>query len=109
MNRILSSAGICFALALSTQTLAAGDAERGKSKSTPCQACHGVDGNSTNASFPKLAGQQASYIVQALKDYQNGNRKNPIMEGFAGKLNQQDREDLAAWYASQKGLFTLKD
>ncbi len=109
MNRILSSAGICFALALSTQTLATGDAERGKTKSTLCQACHGADGNSTNTSFPKLAGQQASYIVQALKDYQNGNRKNPIMEGVAGPLNQQDREDLAAWFAGQKGLFTLKD
>ena len=109
MNRIFSIAGICFALLLSTQTLAAGDPEQGKNKSTPCQACHGPDGNSPDANFPKLAGQQASYIVQALKDYQNGNRKNPIMVGFAGPLSQQDREDLAAFFASQKGLFTLNN
>ncbi len=109
MNRILSIAGICLALVLNTQTLAAGDPERGKSKSTPCQACHGVDGNSSDANFPKLAGQQASYIVQALKDYQSGKRKNPIIAGFAGSLSQQDREDLAAYFAGQKGLFTLRD
>ena len=109
MNRICRIAGVCLALILSSQAQAGGDPVRGQSKSTPCQACHGPDGNSPNPNFPNLAGQQATYIVQALKDYQNGNRKNAIMAGLAAPLSEQDRQDLAAYYSSQKGLFTLKN
>ena len=108
MNRICSIAGVCLALILSPQAQAGGDPVQGQSKSTACQACHGPDGNSPNPSFPNIAGQQATYIVQALKDYQNGNRKNAIMAGSAGPLSEQDRQDLAAYFSSQKGLFTLK-
>jgi len=88
---------------------AAGDAVAGKEKSAPCAACHGADGNSPNPDFPRLAGQHADYMVKALEDYRNGLRKNPIMSGFAANLSKQDREDLAAYYASQKGeLVTIK-
>ncbi len=107
MKRLFSIAGVCLALALSTSAQAGGDADRGKSKSAPCQACHGADGNSVNPTFPRLAGQQANYIVQALKEYQDGERQNAIMAGFAGPLSQQDREDLAAYFSIQKGLITL--
>ena len=36
-------------------------------------------------------------------------RKNAIMQGFAANLSEQDRADLAAWYASQDGLRDLSD
>lgn len=90
-------------VAASAPALAAGDAERGKAKSVSCQACHGLDGNSENATFPKLAGQYANYIEHALKAYTTGERKNAIMQGFAATLSAQDRANLAAFYASQKG------
>lgn len=82
--------------------LAGGDPVAGKQKSTDCQACHGEDGNSPDGQFPKLAGQHSDYIVKSLEDYQSGARNNPIMAGFAGPLSAQDREDLAAFYSSQK-------
>lgn len=85
---------------------AAGDVAAGKEKSAPCAACHGADGNSPNPDFPRLAGQHADYIVKALEDYKNGLRKNPIMSGFAANLSKQDREDLAAYFSSQKGTLT---
>jgi cytochrome c553 len=44
--------------------------------------------------------------VHALQAYTTGERTNAIMQGFAANLSQQDREDLAAWYASQTGLTT---
>ena len=93
----------------STPLLAAGDAERGKAKSVPCQACHGVDGNSENATFPRIAGQYADYIEHTLEAYTTGERKNAIMQGFAATLTAEDRADLAAWYSSQKGLKAVKD
>jgi cytochrome c553 len=45
--------------------------------------------------------------VRALKDYKSGKRKNPIMQGFAATLSQQDIENVAAWFSSQSGrLYT---
>jgi len=95
------------ALALPGPLLAAGDATRGKARSEACQACHGPDGNSENPAFPSIAGQHQDYLVKALEAYASGKRENAIMQGFAATLSAQDREDLAAWYASQKGLSTL--
>jgi cytochrome c553 len=98
-----------FGTALSlagTTAWAAGDAAKGKEKSALCASCHGVDGNSTIPANPRLAGQHASYLLQALHDYKSGARNNPIMAGFAGALSEQDMQDLAAYFASQSGLAT---
>lgn len=80
---------------------AGGNPIAGKAKAKVCAACHGLHGVSTDPQFPILAGQYADYIVQALKEYKDGQRKNPIMAAMAAPLSQQDREDLAAWFASQ--------
>ncbi len=81
---------------------AAGNAAAGKTKSVVCQGCHGTDGNSSNPSYPKLAGQSASYLVKQLTDFKDGKRSNPIMSGMAAPLSPQDRADVAAYFAAQK-------
>ncbi len=81
-----------------------GNAEAGKAKSTACAACHGEDGVSKIPSFPKLAGQHRDYLYHALKDYQSGKRKNPVMSEQVKNLSDADLADLAAWFSSQKGL-----
>jgi cytochrome c553 len=86
----------------------AGNAAAGKEKAKACAACHGADGNSADANFPKLAGQQADYIVKSLQGYKSGTRKNPIMAPMGGNLSQRDMEDLAAYFSSQPGLVTFK-
>ena len=89
--------------------LAGGDIDAGKAKSAPCAACHGADGNSPTTAFPIIAGQYEDYLIRAMEDYSTGKRKNPIMTGFAAPLNDQDRADLAAYYASQEsGLYTVE-
>ena len=45
----------------------AGNAEAGKEKAKVCAACHGADGNSATADFPKIAGQHADYLVKSLQ------------------------------------------
>lgn len=92
-----------------TTAWAGGDAAAGQRKTQPCQACHGPDGNSASPQFPRLAGQHADYLVQALKDYKSGARKNPIMQGFAGPLSEQDMQDLAAYFSRKPGLNMLPD
>lgn len=105
MYRTSLSLGV-LALVMTTGALAAGDPAAGKQKSQPCVACHAADGNSTNPQFPRLAGQYPDYLVKALKDYKSGERKNPIMAPFAANLSDRDMEDLAAYFAQQKGLNT---
>ena len=93
---------------LASSVVYAGDAAAGKGKSQVCQACHGVDGNSPAPNFPKLAGQYQDYLLRALIDYKSGARKNPIMSGQVAALSEQDMKDLAAYYASQKGLYVVE-
>jgi cytochrome c553 len=78
------------------------DATAGRAKAEACAACHGSDGNSTDGTFPSLAGQTARYIYLELKDYKEGRRKDPSMDPFAADLTRQDMLDLAAFYAAQK-------
>jgi cytochrome c553 len=95
-----------FALA----TVAHGaDVTAGQAKAKEiCQACHGLDGNSAVADYPKLGGQYPDYLAKALRDYKSGARKNPIMAGFAGALTAQDIDNLAAYYASQPAVLARK-
>jgi cytochrome c553 len=107
MNRFrLIVAAVCVVMA---GTVSAGNPEAGKEKSRTCAACHGADGNSATADFPKLAGQHPDYIVKALRDYKSGKRKNPIMAPLAANLSVRDMEDLAAFYSHQQGLVTRKN
>ena len=107
MKRLFTSFILTWCAAgLAGQTLAA-DAAAGKEKAAQvCASCHGADGNSTDPQYPRLSGQYASYLVQTLKEYKQGSRKNPIMTGFAAGLSEADIENLAAWFSSQSGLVT---
>lgn len=105
MRMLLLAVGVC-SVTVAPIASGAGNAERGKQKSQACIACHAEDGNSTNPQFPRLAGQHADYLVKALRDYKSGERKNAIMAPFAANLSPQDMEDLAAYFAQQRGLST---
>lgn len=86
--------------------MAGGDPESGKQKSQTCTSCHGENGMSISPQYPHLAGQYEDYLVQALRDYRDGDRDNAIMKGFAAGLSNEDIDDLAAYFSSQEGLFT---
>jgi len=103
MNKSTTLAIFFASLGLfSLSAQAGGDAAAGKvTAEQKCQACHGMDGNSANAQYPKLGGQYPDYITRALKDYKSGERKNAIMSGFAAGLSEQDQKDVAAWYSEQ--------
>ena len=107
MKQFILAAGMLCLVA--GQVLAA-DVEAGKAKVAEiCGACHGMDGNSTSHDFPILAGQNEDYIRNALKLYQTGARKNPIMVGMAQPLTKQDIENIAAYFSKQTGLFVKHD
>ena len=84
-----------------TKNVYVGSADQGKAKSATCSACHGSDGNSAAADYPKLAGQHASYLASTLRAYRDGSRENAIMAGLAAVLSEEDIADLSAYYATQ--------
>ena len=92
------------AFGASATSMPKGDPAKGKVESATCAACHGEDGNSKSPEFPRLAGQHADYLYNALSQYKAKQRKNAVMGGFAATLSRQQMADLAAYYASQKGL-----
>ncbi|MGV6809803.1 MAG: c-type cytochrome [bacterium] len=101
MKKLLMVALATFAVTSSVAVLAEGDAAAGKVKAAPCAACHGADGNSASATYPKIAGQQADYIAKQLHNFKDDKRVNAIMGPQAKPLSDQDIADLAAYYASQ--------
>ncbi len=95
---------VCAMLALTGVSVAAGDAKAGKTKAVNCAGCHGLNGNSTNPAWPKLAGQHAGFIAKQLADFKSGKtRSDPLMAGQVANLSQQDMDDLGAYFASQTG------
>ena len=89
---------------------AAGDPVEGEAKAGLCGGCHGFDGNSEDASYPRLAGQYEGYIVKQVMDFQKGHRaNNETMTGMASMVGSaQDAKDIGAFYAQQKmkGMLT---
>ncbi len=96
-------ASLFLMAAASGAAFGAGDAAAGKEKNSMCIGCHGIPGYRTvypeTYQVPKIGGQHAQYIVDALKEYQTGDRKLPTMRAIAKGLSEQDMEDLAAYYA----------
>lgn len=79
-----------------------GDAAKGKSKAAACVGCHGRNGNSNLANYPKLAGQNAKYLVKQMQDFQSGARVDPIMKSQVAGKSLSDLEDMAAYFSVQE-------
>jgi cytochrome c553 len=107
-NHALVALGLAGAL-LMAPAAGAADLEAAKAKvKEVCSACHGMDGNSPEPANPRLAGQYPDYLAKALRDYKSGDRKNPIMAGFAKALSKEDIENLAAYYGAQPAVIASK-
>lgn len=80
-------------------SLAAGAATAEETATTVCAACHGADGSSPVAVFPKLGGQDEAYLAKQLRDFMAGRRKSDIMAPIVAQLKPQDVVPLAAYYS----------
>jgi cytochrome c553 len=100
LNGLACLAGAA-ALSLSvSQARAAGNPVDGQKKFYTCYGCHGIE-NYRNAypdySVPELRHQHAEYIVEALRDYQTGQRPHSTMHAQAASLSEQDMQDIGAY------------
>ncbi|WP_049721897.1 c-type cytochrome [Gilvimarinus polysaccharolyticus] len=73
----------------------------GERKARVCMSCHGPRGVSRVASYPSLAGQPREYLLEQLRDFKSGQRKNPMMNSMVASLSDTDMQHLAAYFAIQ--------
>lgn len=66
-----------------------------------CVACHGEDGRSRVRGTPHLAGQDETYLINALNAYRDGKRQAQPMNSLANTLQPRDIAALAKWYSSR--------
>lgn len=98
MRRLLV---LLLACGLSHVAYAAGDPARGEALSAPCAACHGADGKAVAPNYPNLAGQNPRYLLRQLRAIKTKTREAPLMAGQLDALNDQNLQDLAAFYAGK--------
>lgn len=108
MKKYILSFAIFLAptLAPAQAPAAKGDPVAGKIKAIAiCSGCHGIVGTKTAFPevylVPKIGGQNADYLVAALKAYRNGDRYNETMKGLASALKESELVDIAAYYAQK--------
>lgn len=76
--------------------------QAGEKAARACIGCHGVGGNSFNATYPSLAGQNEPYLKLAISAYASGHRKDDLMNEAVKGLSEKTIANLAAYFASQK-------
>ena len=98
---------------LATGAFAAGDPVAGKLKAAVCSACHGADGNSINAVWPKLAGQGTPYqmrqIMAIRSEHGRANPEAATMVPMIANLSDQDLADISAYFATQVSTVEAAD
>lgn len=95
---------LLFTLLLTTFNVhAAGDPARGAELRGECSDCHGEEGLG-DEEYPRLAGLDEASLLEQMKLIQKGERseKAEMMLWFFEDLEEQDLEDLAAFFASLK-------
>ena len=67
-----------------------------------CALCHGPEGESASAVYPRLAAQHPDYLQKQLRDFRDGRRVSDPMSEMAKDLKDDDIAALAAFFASKK-------
>jgi cytochrome c553 len=95
----VSLAAVLLAAAFSLPAIARDPARGAEIAAERCAACHGMDGKSTVAEIPRLAGQQSGFITLQMILFREGIRQVPAMQAPTEKLSDTDIEAVAAYYA----------
>jgi cytochrome c len=90
-------------IGLGTATVASAETPDGETlfNQRTCFTCHGKDGKTPILpSYPLIAGQNAQYVLQQLKDIKSGARNNgssPAMSGVMHLVNEEEMKVLAEY------------
>jgi cytochrome c553 len=65
-----------------------------------CSSCHGQNGISTSADFPRLAAQSAMAVYKQISDYRSGARASPLMAPIARQLTDTQMSEVAVYFSA---------
>lgn len=74
--------------------------EAGKKAAFFCVNCHGDDGISKIKEVPNLAGQNPAYLLEQIRKFGSGERKDQFMQGLIKVLKDEERVQIALYYNS---------
>jgi cytochrome subunit of sulfide dehydrogenase len=66
-----------------------------------CSGCHAAN-KSVATSVPRLIGEDAKHITEAIAEFRAGRRPTTIMDRIAKGFTDEEINAIAAWYAAQK-------
>jgi len=102
-TKILAGALLTSALLFGAGASTALDGEQLYMKKT-CFGCHGKDANTPILpTYPKLAGQNAAYAAQQMRDIKSGKRANgqsAAMKGVMHLVSDEEIEAIAEWLST---------
>ncbi len=75
-------------------------ADAGRKVTFFCANCHGEDGISKLPEVPNLAGQNPAYLLEQIRKFGSGERKDQFMQGLIKVLKDDERLQAVAFYAS---------
>ncbi|WP_374323835.1 cytochrome c [Azonexus sp.] len=67
-----------------------------------CANCHGENGISKTGDVPNLAGQHPDYLLEQIRKFGTGERKDAFMQGLIKVLSDEERAQVTLYYAKVK-------
>lgn len=67
-----------------------------------CFSCHGEHGISLQPEVPNLAGQPASYLLEQIRRFGDGRRRDAFMQGLLRALPDNQKLNIALYFAAQR-------
>ncbi len=101
----ISAAGLLLAVVCSAPVMAADQPDLARAEeivSGRCFLCHGLEGESASAVFPRLAGQHWEYTLKQLTEFKSGKRKSDTMKPQASELTSAEMKALGVFFESKK-------
>jgi cytochrome c553 len=74
--------------------------DAGRKATFICLNCHGEEGVSKIPDVPNLAGQNPAYLLEQIRKFGGGERKDQFMQGLIKVLKEEERIQIALFYSS---------
>jgi len=104
--KVRASAGVDLAARLSevqaNPALADNLFKTGRRVAAVCANCHGDGGNSVKPEIPNLADQNPAYMLEQLRQFAEGRRRNEFMEGIIKAMTADEKVGMVLFYSAQK-------
>lgn len=76
--------------------------QSGQRQAAFCFSCHGEHGISLQPEVPNLAGQPAAYLLEQIRRFGDGRRRDPFMQGLLKAMSDGEKLNIALYFSAQK-------